>query len=250
MSHVKPKKDKSFTNGVLITKKGIYYRWWYGSQKHRRIESYIQYLDKNVRIEEDVTFEDFFNPIMNNWQIYDIMFKCHLAGFNLGDWVNEWKKKDPEKEYPNQKVDYIEFYWIAEYNSKRSKLGIDIICDYHGVGRAKDIGAYNDDEWHDENFAFGFTPIHEYKHYPIKINEEFKIYDHGIKYDPKKPNKSYVFNSWRKMTLNDIIGALLYEMSFYGTPKMRNKERNKLNKMVEKIDKGEVELKELDLDKL
>lgn len=225
------KKDEDY-QGIIISNDGLYYKHWKDDGFNKQsIKSYLPYLNEVVFFEDDTKFKNFFQPIIDEIDQFSIIFAGQLGRHDLNDWLAEWNTKNKTVEDGDDDIDYVEFYWHVE----KDEDSLEQDCSFHGVGRTRNSSSYGDYEWHDTKFSFGLSPIFELKKYIIKINNEFKILDYNIKFDKNNPDGQYIFTSKLNMTLYDIIGAFLFEISWYGAPKSRQKVCNNLNKQIEII---------------
>jgi hypothetical protein len=80
-------------------------------------------------------------------------------------------------------------------------------------------------------FIIDFTPINKLKYAPLKLNEHFEIYTSIIKHD----KANLIHATTKKFTLYEIIDAVLFELSWYGTPETRDKEGKTILEQVRNI---------------
>jgi len=244
---------KEHSEGILVKKDGLYRYHWDGGQKIDKVDSLLYWLRELVYVDDDITFEDFFKWVMDDHKLASIIFGSHLGGYLLSDWLSEWNNPDIEdkRDRETEQIDYIDVNWSVTYSSLSPEDGIEEWINVSGVGRTICEDAYGDNEWHDTNFSFSFTPLNEYKHYPFKINEEWKIYDNDIRLKSGSTADEYedascVFKSSKAMTVYDVVGGILYDISFYGSPKMREKTSDEVKETYERIKDGTEETVRID----
>lgn len=227
---------KEVSDGIVVKKDGLYHYRWFGGQNIEKVDSLLDHLNKDLYFEDDITFEDFFKYVMNEYERASDIFHSHLGGYPLSLWLDEWKKEDPiEEENKDQQINYLEVEWVADYMEKNPEFGIDEWICFDGKGLTRDKDAYGDDEWHETGYSFSFTELNKHKHYPFKINTEWKLYN--VDSDPKDEDSWYVFKGKKNMTVYDVVGAILFEISFYGSPEERDKQGVKLKEEIDKIEK-------------
>jgi hypothetical protein len=194
-----------------------------------KTESLIPYLSDVLKVDDGVTFGEFFDAIMENWAEYEIVFESFLKGLSLEPFYKEWKSKPKDKQFDDG-MKYVEICWYTdEIYEKDTDDDIFIDATFQGWG-----------EWRDKNnkstgegrFTLEFSPINELKKYPFKLNEIFEI---RKKIKSKPPKKILSFK--RSFTVYDVLGAIFHEISFMGSPDMRNEFEDYMNKSNTDIDK-------------
>lgn len=213
---------KEISHGIVVKKDGLFRYYWDSGQQIKKIDSMLMWLHYPLYLDDNITFEDFFNHVMNDVELASIIFYSHLGGYSLSDWVGEWNKPDPgDEKYTNQQIDHIEIYWVAEYWITKKDKQMDENVGLHGVGRSKDKDCHGDNEWHNTNFSFSFTPINEFKHYLFKLNTDWKLLDQNCTIPLSySQNKDQLLMS-KNMTVYDVVGCILDDLSFYGDPSER-----------------------------
>lgn len=215
------------TEGILVKKDGIYRRHWYGGQHEQKVDSFVPYLDKILQLDEDVTFGDFFDHVMGEAYQHSTIFYSQLGGFALEDWIGEWSRPDEYDKDLND-LHYLSVYWIAEIWSHTDKL--EDYVDFHAVG----AGEYPDtgEKVEDMNYSVSFTPLNNLKHLPFKIFNEYKI----IQHTSGTTKEEYILETKKPMTVYDVIGGILNDVSFYGNPEARQEAGDELNRRAKELD--------------
>ena len=206
---------------ITLKKNGaIYYSDGSTNIKPKKVKDFIPYLREEMIIEEGTTFKTLFNIIMKSrLEDYSKVFASHLGHYPLSMWKKEWAKKAIPKE-PDE-VFALEIGW---HGYDRFDPDDDCYTNPYFLG----IGIHDGKE---QSFALEFTPIHELKHYPIRLNKRFAFRDNHFK-------DEFVVNIG--LTVYDVIGAILYEISWSGDPKSRDKRKEKI---LRSIDEAQKELK-------
>ena len=239
---------------IKIKKDGLPYRvyWYYddekdvGNYREKPIESLISYLMYPLEVEEGVTFEQFFNLIMKERNLMSIVFASHLGNFSLDNWVDEWKKDSVQDEYEYQKMEKLCVQWAVQrwrdHNINGEEFlfddNIEEYVDFHGYGDCYSEFYHKDDngewqgKWFKSGIAIEFTPIYKLKNYPFEVDTSWQLFDFGA--DDKD---NFILKSTKKMSVYDVIGSVLNEISFAGNPENRDKEVEQLNKCVDDLDK-------------
>ena len=79
------------------------------------------------------------------------------------------------------------------------------------------------------SYAIEFTPLNELKKYPMELVKNTKI--HSIK------TEELLLFIDRGFTVYEVLSAIFYEITFSGTPAMRNKKIKSLKNRVENFEK-------------
>lgn len=221
---------------IVLSKKGISERDWDSEAKEfydEPIDSIASYLTHPVEIDEDFTLEDLFKLLEKERELVDIIFMANLGGHSFDLYLEDMKKEVPN----NIDVDikHLEVYWVAEHFVFEGVEDLNIYADFHGYG---DWPKTDKEEAYKGGIAIEFSPLHSIKNYPIKLNREFKIYQH--KTEPEKePNRGKVIlDTIREFNLYEVIGTILYEVSFMGDPGERDGALNDLLEMKQELDEA------------
>ena len=230
-----------FTSGLLVKKDGLYIRDWDdGKQVEKKVDSFIPYLNEEIRVEDDVTFEDFFNHIMDEYKLVTIIFASQLGHFDLGKWRKEWAKPFVDKPDGHTRTKHLEVAWCTElWDESISDDKVREVEEWIGFGGRGETLDEVTGEWFDDmNISFSFSPINEMKNYPFKINTEYKMLD----WERYKKNKNsddsdyYCVIGIKKMSVYDVIGGILDDISFYGEPDHRDQKGEELQEKCDELD--------------
>ena len=89
-------------------------------------------------------------------------------------------------------------------------------------------GAGTDEMGEYMEYSVSLAPINELKSYEIYLNNEVEIYEDSI--DDLLDDGGPVAIANTAISVYDVIKAILYEISFYGTPKEKEKVRKDIIK--------------------
>jgi len=194
-----------------------------------------QYLCETVKIGKGVTFErifdliilhkDLFNQIFNNGCLHGHKIEMYLESYN----------KDVET---TSEMTYMESCWGTDYwdLGKKKDREVYLYPSFHGIKEG-----YTD-QYSTEPFdcPMGITSdISGYKNLPFKTNEYVIFQEHK---DGKFKTK---LDGKHEMDLFSMIKGILFEITFYGTPKNSEEFFDKMAKQVEDIKSGKADLYEL-----
>jgi hypothetical protein len=177
-----------------------------------RIYTIKYYLDCPVKIEEGTTFKQFFQHIIDEVDFIDVVYRETMGDTELSSFVNEWNN--------GVTTDYLsEIYQLRLRKTlqnipyERDKNFVDVRIDFDGVGKnSSDI------------FSLEFMSLNDLKTYEIVLEDTIhivnEITDNEGEFIIKKGNCV--------STLFEIIGTILYEVTFYGDPQRREKSKQML----------------------
>lgn len=193
-----------------------------------------RYLNETVELSDDFTFEDLFKILEGEKEIFDVIFSSQLGHYPLQLYIDEIKKSFSVKD--EDEVDYLEIRRFGEYWGRDKD--IEIFVDFGGESETTDI-----------SYGVGFTAVNELKYLPLRLNENFEISE------IKRLSKLKLY-FWRllkkisipwwdnpfthtyvkgktKFSVYELISAVLYEITFYGPPDVRDAKLEDLEKTVE-----------------
>ncbi len=182
---------------------------------------------------------------MDGWTVRDLMELIEPFGATLGEmaWCQfdafyremnatlvELKEDDP--------IDYIQI--SRSVNIQGGK--IFEYPDVHGVNESitedavkADIEA-NGYQTVSRTYAIEFTPINQLAKKPIKIDDAFNIRNDAA----IDKSESIIFSGVKPFYLLDIIYALLWEISFAGSPEERDAQIKEMDEQMEGIKNGTI----------
>lgn len=229
---------------TLVIKKGgklVKIKWSVRSQKwiEKNITSKaIFHLFDRCEIDDNVTLRDIFLLIKRDLHFYKIVIR---------NWVDEiveegLKAKFKRDDKEGERIDYLELYWhyeVDKFNKeKTSQLQMPIFPGFHGVG------IYDNQP---SNWAVEMSPQSSIIGLPVKLKDELIIFDDSkFKLGKKKYDYNYkgeIFKS-PSYSLGQILYGIIWELSFFGSPKDRDEQKKKLDQSVKEIEEDEKRVKE------
>ena len=213
---------------ITLKKDGEFYRSEYGdSKKSTKVRAtLIPYLNDGFEIEDGVTFEQFMKHLFNYHREYDAVFQSHLGHFSLALWADEFNKPIPEAKNDDMK-------WVEV---SHAAIEINSGSEYDEF-KTNDVSIYNSfDGWgmYDKEgnmgaFGVEYTPLNELKKYPFKLNKE-QVFANA------KGFKT-ICTMTAEFTVYDVIGAVLYEISWAGSPEGRDDQLKEITDRIDEIKK-------------
>jgi len=197
-------------------------RYRCGNGRHdeitEEVNDLIPFLNDEVEIDGIFTLRNLFNIIVKNRDLYEKMFASHLGHFPLHLYLEDMNKKSSVKK--GMDIDTLELKWRYElcHAGERDKtIGnyFDIFISFHGIEKDKDDIV---------PFSIEFHSLNELKDIPINIDNITLVYDKTYSQDVP------IFVGKKYFTVYDLLGAVFYEISFNGSPELRDKRWNEIKK--------------------
>jgi hypothetical protein len=203
------------------------------------------YLNRPIEFGEDVTLERLLNIVIENKDIFNIIFSGHMGGYMIDYYVEEFNKDaDSDNDWVNN-ISHCEVYAVFDHMVyKKGEEENSIYYGFHGKGS----------DTHETNYGFMGSSINNYKHLPIKVNKliEFTIDTGGKLHGKKKVSFEEKYKTIHKgefeISVFEFIGAILHEISYMGLPEDRKKQFDELEDISKRIDSGEEKLFEMKWD--
>ena len=198
-----------------------------------------KYIGEPLEIEDGVTFKRVFDLLISNRNIFNIIFHSFTRGFNIDLYLEDYLKESKEPKEPTSNIEYCEVYRIYEHMIfDDGEVDHEYYYGFHGVGKPTENGIIN--------YSFSFTSLSEIKYLPIKTNNLLDIIiDTGVNILDENVSIDDKYKSIHKaqipITLFNFIGAILFEITFLGTPKNKDEKLNNLNDTTERIKSGKEE---------
>lgn len=234
---------------VFFTKAGLFNEKWNG-KKHvrRRVKKMTvwTHLRDACEIEEGVTLLDIFRTVSQ----YK-MLRLFISQYSWCKAIDEFHAQAEEPDYsdrdPDEKMDALEVYWATDYNTAPGDEGHYMNCDpaFHGIGKPRGKYAEGMDPEKDVmRWSISASPMYEIADLPVKLNTKVELYDYELL--RKKPlAKGEVFKPFftatKYFTLQDVLDAIYWEISFHGSPQSKIEFKEELNARMDDIKAGLVE---------
>tara|TARA_B100000575_G_scaffold282497_1_gene274257 strand:+ start:1012 stop:1752 length:741 start_codon:yes stop_codon:yes gene_type:complete len=196
---------------ILFKKNGSLHLVDKVSKEVEKVDTIINYLDCPVELENGVTFKTFFNHIVNEKDLLNILFKETMKGSAIDVFLTEWEKKGRSVN-PNKGIQFLKAYKIFDYiQLSESKDFIDIRVDFDGIGNEGQL--YN----------LEFIPLNELKNIPIVISENMSIY----RTVSNLKGEELFFRGNSFVLLFELLGTVLYILTIHKSPEGRNSAKEK-----------------------
>lgn len=212
---------------IFITKEGFFVKekgkWVPVSAP---LSYYLHYFPK---FDKGLTVFDFMKILMGYEQEVNSLFMAYSRGFELKPFWDEMNL--PPEKTQERSLDTLVFQWSVDvYNEKEfGKPLLSISDSIHISGKIKKEKGVN--------YGLSFTKMNELKKVRLKTDSSYKAeyYKPSEMWKDKKGKFIPIFNGIKTMTLRDIVGAWLNEISFFGYPESRNEQGEKILHQSENI---------------
>lgn len=191
------------------------------------------YLREPIKLAEGVTFKRIFDILIKNEMTFNLIFSSSIGRLNLSDYTSEYLKDDNDDD-PNS-ITYLEVYNATELFTFENETDYDHYCSFHGI-RLNYTDKYTKEAFDCPISLIG-VPLNNLKKYEIKVNNDLLIQEFN------ETTKKYddIVKAKKLINVFEFYDAILYEISWFGTPNDRNEQMNNLLKTVDKIKSGEIE---------
>ncbi len=207
--------ESSNKETVIVRPDGVY-------KNDIKLENPICELNSFCEISEDLKVKDIFRLVEND-QMLKTFFSCYSWCSFIDD-LHEFAEK-PIEESTLGEVWFAEVYHIMDYGNY-GKLGevINSEVGFHGIGEQK---SEKTGEPEKVNWSLSLSPMNEIAELELSYKKTCSFY--------KDFQDSHQFEM--KITLQEFISAIYWDLSFYGSPKQAEEVKQNLKESVETIKK-------------
>lgn len=182
-----------------------------------------------LKTKDAPTLLDFFEALYNlGPNVCDVI--SQISWCNLSDFIDEVRKDSDDKSNLYH-LSVSKNVHVDRYSNKENPE-LQIYCELSGTGLADDESGKIIDNW-----SVSFTPLCKMKHLEVKIKNTDTL---PVRLDAESyGNPTHEFQSVdRVISLGDFVNAILYDVSFHGSPKERDAVSEDLRRRVEELDNG------------
>ena len=202
---------------VHITKGGIPALKWDGDIQQyveKKIQSGLQVLRCACYIDAGVTPRDIFRAVEQDPDLG--MFLAEWSWCDLAAFHSEARKPTTEA----SDLFYIEIAKYFEWDEIEAQETFHV----SGIGHPNENGA--------TCYGLDFTPVNQLAHLPVKLRPDMEIYRDNEKLGAAPCT----------FTLLDVLGEIYWEISFYGSPEDRDRERAEVRERLREVEEGRATL--------
>ena len=169
--------------------------------RDKEINSLLTFLQAEISLSENFTFGDLWQAVEKERKTLGQVFHYSLGGHDLAMWEKDLSGEDFS-------LQEVQVYWGTELIES---ISLSIYPGFHGIEKLP--------SGEREPVALDFIPIGHLMSLPLKIDERFKI--QTFRKSLTKPD--VLLDTIRKFTVYDMLQAIFYGISYYGSPQKRNK---------------------------
>jgi len=194
-------------------------------EKPIKTSELLSYLDCPLELDGKVTFSTIMSLLYLNKDMVNFLFRHTMGGVDFQDFYDDMMygkvEKDEENDY---KSDYLEVYqcpdiWI--FKKDKGVAEFNHSYDFHLIKPSEDIA-----------YGISFSKLSGLKDYRIKIKMEMDVYVNDTTKKIEKDYKPMLKAKLGSFRLYDFLWAILYEISWFGSPTNRDAESEKLVNIV------------------
>jgi len=217
-----------------------------------------KFVFEKCTLEDGVTLKDIFTIINEHMTFFEVL---------IGNWCTEIveeglnkKAKDWSLEPYHEQIDYLELRWQLRHDvdyedSNKTILAGFSFPDFHGVGvelKEDKMFEWGEVEWpKGERIPWGisFSAANDLISLPVKLEQHIDICNDDVKAPAGK--WGFPMHSWDgcEYTLGQILYGIIWEMSFMGGPKDREKKSKEIMQAADDVKSGKAKLVPFELTK-
>lgn len=224
---------------VKFEKEGIFNYKWSGEKRkyiRKRIKklNILTHLRDACEIAEGVTLLDIFRAV----EKYKLL-KFFIAQYSWCKSIDEFHSQAEEPPYTTSDhfsslhLTALEIYWACDYSDideDATWLGCDSALDAVGPvteSHVKDFGYKSEEIGTETKWGISFTSMQELADLPVRLNEKVAFYSKKDRL-ARGTEVTPILQSKRTFSLQDVLDAIYWEISFYGSPAKKNEFRDEI----------------------
>lgn len=208
----------------------------------------LPFLNCSIELDDDTLFDDIWNLIVQDYEVYSVIFSEKLGGFPLELFIDQYRKPindESEDENPENKVETLEAYWLIKIETFKNKTYFHASSELHGYGPQSYTDHAGNVIKKNGGWSLSFLPINEYKRFKLRLKNTANIRNKNL--DNNNFSNYEALVSW---TVYDLLSAILEEISFHGSPNDQLRQIHELDQSLSEIRDGAAEFFEIDLNDL
>lgn len=170
-----------------------------------------RFLFNECSIEDGATLKDLFTIIEEHTELFEIIIPHYVQEF-----IAESKEKIEGKPAFNNNSQ-LEVYWSNEHDNYDGVNELVSFISFHAISAKDELPS-----------ALDFVPVNHFIDLPVILNTDFKVYGR-IGYPNGDPTV-FEFGS-KTFNLIEIVRAIFYELSFYGSPSRRGENMTAISRI-------------------
>ena len=186
----------------------------------------IYMLGEEIELGEDVTFKTLFDIIIIHKDFLNILFAKEMNGYLIDDFISDYEK-DIKSKLDDEPFD-LRLAWysdIYEYNHEVEFFDYVVFEAFGRLSIREEEGEYP--------ISIAFASLYEIKNKLIKIDNTFELHDDE---SYKSDIGAFFKANYKALTIYDVFRSILREVTFYGKPSERDKQREDIQRQATEFD--------------
>ncbi len=190
----------------------------------------FMFFQNNIKVDKKVTVKHLMDILIKDEIDIDINFFSSMKGYNLRPFYEEMQTEPKNK---RDDISFLEIGWGSDYyrgERKGEKDEIMIYTNMSGVSKKKDELVFH---------ALCHSPLNDWKHLPIVLNESLMVNDYTFKKmpgsDKMETTVMTIMDAKKEMTLYEFVSAFLEGITWHGSPEERNEYAEQIDDAVEHV---------------
>lgn len=186
----------------------------------------IYMLGEEIELGEDVTFKTLFDIIILHKDFLNILCAKEMGGYLIDDFISDYEQ-DVKSKLDDEHFDLRVAWYSDIYKYNQEVEFVDYVA-FEAFGKlsvSKEEGEYP--------ISLAFISLAEIKNKLVKLDNSFELHDD----ETYKSEIDAIFKAnYKALTVYEVFRSILREITFYGKPDERDKQREELIKQAEEID--------------
>jgi uncharacterized protein YjfI (DUF2170 family) len=222
MKYIEIKKDGEIFKHEVINDKDIV----------EKVDVLSAYLAFEIEVEDGTKFKTLFNLMFKEKDFFNKLFSQELKGMTFQDYQKQITKKpnlENNKNEEGEELVYLEVAKMFELLTFDGGNTIDLFTAFVGIGKCP----------HGEDGVYmpaSLSPINDLKNYDIVINKSVEILQDTID-ENGEPGLTPLMTAFCSISVYEALQAIIYEISYYGTPENKIKQKQEFSKKVKLEDR-------------
>lgn len=196
-----------FENGIAICKKAKPFRD--SPDEEFPVESLVEFLNCDVELQAGTTLRHVWTCLERDAAFFGRVFRQAMGKFPIEAYIKQSQRPvtdDKDEENPNNRMEVLEIYWDVDVKEDK----FEVFACFHGRGKHEWTNADGVKKVVECGYAVEYTPLNELLDYPLLLNRQFNVID--------EENDATIWSGTREWTVYDLYYAILFEITFCGTP--------------------------------
>lgn len=205
----------------------------------------LRFLSSNVELDESFTFGSLMNMLYQEKNLVNYIFGNTLGFFDFDLFYQDFLKDMSAEEAEDHKTEYLEVYYVPDLWKYENNDPFDF-HPYFGFHLIKE----KDEHGEKTPYGIAFTSLSTLKYHKLKVNKKVDYYFHDTTVEmPQKYVPTHVAKL-EGIRLFDLIDAILHEISWHGSPVMRDETVKELSDIQYEFEENKDNVKSYTVDEV